>query len=111
MDLEINPIFHHHFCAYCLADCDRDVHAHVAGCAHNSSPGRDVFGDWETSETAQQARRQHMVQAYIDTLEARLRERVLAACRQDLLDLGVQVVWSGECNAFCSRLMIARVHP
>ena len=53
-----------------------------------------MFADWETFEAAQRARRQRrrMVQAYIDTLEARLRECVLAACQQDLLDLGVHVV-------------------
>ena len=62
------------------------------GLAHNTSPGRDVFGDWGTFEAAQRARRERIIQAYIDTLEARLRERVLAAYQQDRLGLGVHVV-------------------
>eukprot|EP00953_Heterococcus_sp_UTEX-ZZ885_P039581 20289-Heterococcus_DN1.PRE.1 len=75
------------FCAYCLHDCGRDAHAHVAVCAHNTAPRKEVFGTVHMFEAVQRARRQQLVQQYLQTLPARLRELVQRATVQDLRDL------------------------
>eukprot|EP00953_Heterococcus_sp_UTEX-ZZ885_P039583 20291-Heterococcus_DN1.PRE.1 len=77
------------FCAYCLHDCGRDAHAHVAVCAHNTAPRKEVFGTVHMFEAVQRARRQQLVQQYLQTLPARLRELVQRATVQDLRDLGI----------------------
>jgi len=78
------------FCAYCLADCGGDAHAHVAACPHRGG-GESVFGQPGAFEAAQRRRRQRMVQEYLATLAERLRGRVVAACAQDFADLNLDV--------------------
>jgi hypothetical protein len=53
------------FCAYCLADCGDDAHTHVAACAFNAAPGRDVFGTPELFQRAQNERRARALAAYL----------------------------------------------
>jgi hypothetical protein len=80
------------FCAWCLADCGTDAHAHVPGCLHNGAQGRSVYGRAEAFALGQRQRRRRMVLEYLATLEdERLRVRVVAACAQDLADLCIDV--------------------
>jgi hypothetical protein len=79
------------FCAYCLADCGGDSHAHVAQCTHSTSPGRGVFGTFEQFTAAQRERRRFMVQEYVDALEKGIRARVIAVCVQDFADLELNI--------------------
>ena len=75
------------FCAFCLADCGTDAHAHVAACPHNvRGGGYGAPGDFVE---AQRNRRQRMVADYLATLEAGLRDKVIQACEQDFRDLNV----------------------
>lgn len=75
------------FCAYCLADCGGDAHAHVAACPHRLQDG--YGGDRRTFDRAQQQRRQRMVRDYLATVDQGIRERVIAACARDFADLGL----------------------
>ena len=75
------------FCAYCLADCGNDAHAHVAACPHNHAGG--VFGQVANFEAAQRERRMRMVHEYLGTLPDGVRTRVVAACVHDFADLGI----------------------
>jgi hypothetical protein len=90
------------FCAWCLADCGADAHQHVPSCTHNGTEaaggaaagggGRSVYGKAEAFARGQQQRRRRMVQEYLATLkDEHLRVRVVAACAQDLADLGIDV--------------------
>jgi hypothetical protein len=76
------------FCAYCLEDCGRDAHAHVARCRHGN--GRGVFGgDMAVFNEVQRARKTRVLRAYLDTVDNAVREDVKAALRQDLADVGI----------------------
>ena len=77
------------FCAYCLANCGGDAHAHVAQCPHRLQEGHG--GSFAQFEEAQRRRRQRMLQEYIATVGADIRGRVVAACAQDVADLGLQL--------------------
>ena len=80
------------FCAYCLHDCGADAHRHVANCASNTAPGRNVFGEMADFEAAQRTRRQRLVEQYLATIEdADMRARLVAACAQEFADLGMAV--------------------
>jgi hypothetical protein len=77
------------FCAYCLADCGNDAHAHVAQCPHRQQEG--YGGSFAQFEEAQRRRRQRMLQDYIATVGEDIRERVVAACARDVADLGLRL--------------------
>ena len=76
------------FCAWCLADCGADAHRHVATCAHNSLPGKGIFGSFEDFQQAQLKRRKRLVVEFLRTIEDRaVRDQVVGQCRADLEDL------------------------
>jgi hypothetical protein len=77
------------FCGWCLADCGADAHQHVPRCVRNGAGG-SVYGTAAAFGQAQQERRRRLVREYLDTLpDERLRKRLLAACAQDMADLGI----------------------
>ena len=78
------------FCAYCLADCGADAHAHVANCPHSLRRG-DMYGDWASFERVQRQRRERMARNYLNAIDHGIRARVLAACALDFADLGIQI--------------------
>ena len=52
------------FCAFCLADCGDDEHAHVLACCFNIAPGRDHFMPISVFNQVQKERRQRLLGAY-----------------------------------------------
>ena len=78
------------FCAYCLADCDRDAHRHVANCSKNLAPGRDVWASRAIFEEAQRRRRQLLLTKHLDSLQPALARDVAKALQKDLRELGLQ---------------------
>jgi hypothetical protein len=78
------------FCAYCLADCGNDAHAHVGACQHNTAAGRGLFGDSAGFRRAQNARRARALREYLQQhVDPGDRAAVLAAIAKDLADLGM----------------------
>ena len=75
------------FCAYCLADCGGDAHAHVAACPHRLQEG--YGGNIRQFEEAQLRRRQRMLDTYLATVGDDIRGRVMQACLNDFADLGL----------------------
>jgi hypothetical protein len=84
------------FCAFCLRNCARDAHRHVAECTLNISTGRSVWGTLEQFNAAQRARRQLLVQQYLLTLEPQLRANVQAAVAQHLQDLHITLQYEQQ---------------
>ena len=77
------------FCGWCLADCGKDAHKHVANCSANQA-GRDVFAKKELFEAYQKDRKRNLVLQYLATL-GDLRGAVVARCRTEFRDLGLQI--------------------
>lgn len=72
------------FCAYCLADCGHDAHAHVARCQF----GIGTFASFDQWQQQRRIWMNHKVQEYLDQqVDANLRARVAEACRQEFVDL------------------------
>ena len=68
------------FCAWCLADCGKDAHRHVANCAENRAPGRNVYGNVQLFKEAHAERRRRLVDEYVvSRVRDDLRELVRAA--------------------------------
>ena len=92
------------FCAYCLQDCGETcaetqgglprTHNHVRHCEFNIAPGRDVFGTALVWAEAKKRLCDRELRAYLDgsieTGDGALRDAVVAACAQDLRDLGLK---------------------
>jgi serine/threonine protein kinase len=78
------------FCAYCLADCGNDAHAHVARCPQNGR-NHEVFGKEEDFQVAQHQRRERMLREYLATVEAPIRAKVVTACKREFEDLGLNI--------------------
>jgi hypothetical protein len=78
------------FCAWCLAHCGRDAHAHVAGCAHNEAPGRNVWSTTALFATSQRRRRERALRKHLAEQPAHLRAPLLVALARDLEDLGMR---------------------
>merc|ERR1712060_955533 len=78
------------FCAWCLADCGHDAHAHVLLCDASNRQGRH-HGSWDDFIMVQRSRRRAAVAAYMDPLRAAMRDRVLNACAQDFADLDLDI--------------------
>lgn len=78
------------FCAWCGADSGgRNAHDHVRHC-REKPPGADVFfGSFEQFEAAQRRRRRRILERYLPTLDADIRQYVLHEMRRDLADLGL----------------------
>jgi len=84
------------FCAYCLADCGTDAHAHVASCPHGRGGYHGSFGVFEA---AQRERRARMVKDYVETLPKDEAERALRECERELADLGIKLGEDGMLHA------------
>jgi hypothetical protein len=85
------------FCAYCLQDCGRDAHAHVAGCTLNKKPNRDVFGTPKDFQLAQKERRTRLLKAYLrqaDLNATVVLPQLIKSLQKDLNDLEIQLTAS-----------------
>ncbi len=79
------------FCAWCLADCSADAHAHVMACAFNATQPRDYFASAQAFEEACRKRNARAIVTYLDGVAPRagadrgaLRAEVLARLRPTL---------------------------
>jgi len=72
------------FCAYCLKDCGRDAHAHVANCPIGGNRG--VYGGGNFA-AVQLERRKRLLREHFRTLDADICAQVIDLCRIDLQDL------------------------
>eukprot|EP00475_Leptophrys_vorax_P015149 TRINITY_DN214_c1_g1_i7.p1 TRINITY_DN214_c1_g1~~TRINITY_DN214_c1_g1_i7.p1 ORF type:complete len:439 (-),score=89.62 TRINITY_DN214_c1_g1_i7:86-1402(-) len=80
------------FCAWCLADCGDDAHAHVAGCAHNRMPSRQVYADAEVWRKAHQARKMKSVQSKLTQIKSEaVKKRVLSLLESDLEEMEIKM--------------------
>ena len=91
------------FCAYCLADCGRDAHAHVGSCAEGkdslkASGGSarrigghpaTVYGTKAMFEVAQKRRRCKHLALYLERFDDKTRADVVRAVETELRDLGI----------------------
>eukprot|EP00475_Leptophrys_vorax_P032272 TRINITY_DN4964_c0_g1_i5.p1 TRINITY_DN4964_c0_g1~~TRINITY_DN4964_c0_g1_i5.p1 ORF type:complete len:333 (+),score=72.19 TRINITY_DN4964_c0_g1_i5:831-1829(+) len=65
------------FCAWCLTDCGSDAHSHVAGCAHNKMPNRQVFAREEVWKKAHEDRKKMNIESKLREIKnVGVRERV-----------------------------------
>ena len=78
------------FCAYCLEDCGRDAHSHVANCRYNIAPGKSVHATFQVFERAQRERRTRLLKQHLaQHVEAGVRGALIEALARDLADLGI----------------------
>ncbi len=78
------------FCAYCLQDCGRQAHRHVASCQYNIAPGKSVFASIQLFEGSQRERRTRLLKEYLaQHVEAGVRGALIEAMERDLADLGI----------------------
>lgn len=70
------------FCAYCLADCGGDAHAHVRGCGN-------LFGTMEAFNAHHNSRRKAMLEAKLRQQPMELKDLIRESLRRDLRDLGI----------------------
>lgn len=74
------------FCGYCLQDCGADAHEHVR-VAHGN-----LWGKKEEFDRIHVARRQKLVQNYLDTeVKPEYRAALILVCRRDFIDLGIVI--------------------
>jgi hypothetical protein len=78
------------FCAWCLKDCGKDAHGHVARCPDNGGAG-GLFATQERINAGQNSRKIRLVRQVMQKAQptARARELLRIAMRQDLQDLGI----------------------
>jgi hypothetical protein len=77
------------FCAWCLAHCGNDAHAHVAQCAHNTSRGKDVFCTEAAFLAAQRQRSVRLLKAFLAAQAPAIRAPLLRELTADLRPLGI----------------------
>ena len=91
------------FCAYCLADCGRDAHAHVGACAEGkdslkasgasnrriSGHPATVYGTKAMFEVAQKRRRCKHLALYLERFDEKMRADIVKAVEPELGDLGI----------------------
>ena len=84
------------FCAWCLElggvgrAGDAAAHKHVARCAHNRSPGKDVFGSALNLKACHTERRARLLRALLAAQAPAVRAPLLAAMAQDLRGHGMR---------------------
>jgi len=83
------------FCAWCLAHCGNDAHAHVAQCAHNTSRGKDVFGTEASFLAAQRQRSVRLLKAFLEAQAPAIRAPLLRELTADLRPLGIDAATFG----------------
>ncbi len=79
------------FCAWCLADCGADAHAHVPRCPENPRQG-DMFGSAVEFTAHHQQRRKRAIEALLVSKSVEVRRRVLTIMHVDLTELGIRIV-------------------
>ena len=91
------------FCAYCLADCGRDAHAHVGTCEEGKASLKEsgsaqkrvgghpptVYGNKAMFEVAQKRRRCKQLALFLEKYDAEFRDDLLKACERELKDLQI----------------------
>jgi len=80
------------FCAFCLKDCGRDAHQHVAICPHkgeHDGAGNGYHYDFATFDGVQRYRRLKITKEYLKTLETNICIAVVDSCRLDFEDLKI----------------------
>jgi hypothetical protein len=87
------------FCGWCLQDCGKDAHQHVAGCAHNQSANRSVYGTKEAFEATHRERRKQAVEGYLQeklgSADPGMRQAVQREIEPNLRELGIQIYAGG----------------
>ena len=75
------------FCAFCLKDCGRDAHGHVATCRHRPKDMRDTYFTREGQfDTLQRERRQRLIVEYFQTVPEKERSHLYKALRTQFRD-------------------------
>ena len=77
------------FCAVCLADCGNDAHAHVLVCPDNPTNPRSYWVTQDQFNAVHREIRQRQVEAYLDTLDADVRARIVRERARDFADTGL----------------------
>jgi hypothetical protein len=81
-----------HFCGFCFEiSALADAHTHVTVCPYNTNARKGLFGRLEVFVEAQRVRRQRLTHQYLDSLDAAVRGRALAAVEHELRDIGIDV--------------------
>jgi hypothetical protein len=82
-----------HFCGWCFAIVPASTcHAHVSNCAHNTAPGRDVWGGPNAEalfSVCLRRRRQRMLDTLLAALPEAQRAPLLASLQRELADAGL----------------------
>ena len=80
-------------CAYCLKDCGRDAHAHVAACPHKpvAMTGAGGYGGMDSFNHHQRARKERLIHAYVKTLPKDVAKILLSKIAGDLDGTGIKV--------------------
>jgi hypothetical protein len=81
------------FCAWCLADCRRDAHAHIRTCPKRLAD--DVYYPKDKWEESRRLRRLASVTAIFRQLEPAVAAAVAEAVAPDLADLGLSSIITG----------------
>ena len=76
------------FCAWCLADCGKDAHKHVAACPEGN--GQYSGGDSRAFNAHHNKRRASKIQALLKEESKAMQKKVLDALKVELKDLGIQ---------------------
>ena len=78
------------FCGWCLADCGRDAHAHVAACPHKVG-GQMYHGSDQQFKQVHKPRREREVRNYLlrQIADKDIQRRTIAQSRKDFEDLGM----------------------
>ena len=77
------------FCAWCLADCGKDAHHHVAKCPEGS--GTVWGGDLKTFNAHHNKRRAARVKALLRDENKAIQRKVLDGLKTELRDLGIKI--------------------
>ena len=91
------------FCAYCLADCGRDAHAHVGACEEGKASIKatkgsnrrvgghpaTVYGTRAMFDVSQKRRRCKHLALYLERFDDAQRKEVLTSVDRELKDLGI----------------------
>mmetsp|Transcript_30659 Transcript_30659/g.86720 ORF Transcript_30659/g.86720 Transcript_30659/m.86720 type:complete len:1056 (-) Transcript_30659:200-3367(-) len=79
-------------CGWCLQDCGKDAHPHVAVCRWNESPGGNgiYFAPHALFEKSANRRRSLAVQRYVEGLDGELRRLVKKRLMPHMQALGIQ---------------------
>lgn len=81
---------HTGFCAWCLANCGRDAHSHVARCVENKN-GRDVFGSIEQFNNHHNNRRRLEVIKILRAKSEKVIRLVMGKILKPLSNLSIEI--------------------